>query len=216
MKYIYHHLGLGDHIICNGLVRYFKEKEEMLSLFCYKRNYNNVRYMYRDDENIILQPFDSENDIQTYINENKLSNQLIKIGFENLKGCETFDEAFYLNANVPFCMKFEKFYVKRDYDLEKKIIKELNPNNDRYIFTHSVDYNKIESNLKIIENPTQYNIFNLVSLIENAEEVHLMESSLKCLVNSYKMDKPKFFYHQYVRGYDSYGNTKGLNEFKII
>ena len=25
MKYIYHHLGLGDHIICNGLVRYFKE-----------------------------------------------------------------------------------------------------------------------------------------------------------------------------------------------
>ena len=28
MKYIYHHLGLGDHIICNGLVRHFKETNE--------------------------------------------------------------------------------------------------------------------------------------------------------------------------------------------
>ena len=46
MIYIYHHLGLGDHIICNGLVRFLQKKHNQVSLFCYQHNIENVSFMY--------------------------------------------------------------------------------------------------------------------------------------------------------------------------
>jgi hypothetical protein len=218
MKYIYTHLGLGDHIICNGIVRHYKEIYGKVSVFCKPHNYENVEYMYRDDDNITVLPVGEDWDVNMYIFENNILNDVIKVGFESLSSvnCATFDEGFYLGNGVPFSYRFEKFSFKRDLDLEENIMSELNPNNEKYIFIHNVDKNKINSKLKVIENPIKYSIFNLIKLIENAEEVHLMESSIKCLVNSYKMDNPSFFYHNYVRGYSPYYNTIGLNKFEII
>ena len=51
-KYIRQHLGLGDHIICNGLVRYFCEKHIDVVLFCSSIFYENVKYMFRDLKNL--------------------------------------------------------------------------------------------------------------------------------------------------------------------
>jgi hypothetical protein len=174
--------------------------------------------MYQDDENITVLSVGEDWDVNVYIFENKISKDVIKIGFESLSSvnCTTFDEGFYKGNDVPFSVRFQNFHIDRDFETEKEIMLELNPNNERYIFTHNIDKSKVRSDLKIIENPTNHNIFNLISLIENAEEVHLMESSIKCLVNSYKMDKPTFFYHNYVRGYSPYYNTVGLNKFEII
>jgi DNA-directed RNA polymerase subunit L len=217
MKYIYHHLGLGDHIICNGLVRYIKKFEDVVYVFSKPHNTINVEYMYRDNPNIKVLSVGEDIDVVNYINNNNISDKVIKIGFDKLNNeCNTFDEEFYESLNIPFLVRFDDFYIKRDLDLEQKIIKELNPNNEKYIFTHNIDKSKINTNLKIIDNPVNYSIFNLISLIENAEEVHLMESSIKNLINSYKMEKPKFFYHQYVRNYTPYLNTKGLNDLIII
>ena len=218
MKYIYHHLGLGDHIICNGLVRYYKEIYGKVSVFCKFHNYENVKYMYRDDEDIKVLPEGEDAEVEKFIVLNKIENDLIRVGFTNLNLCDskTFDVCFYEQFKIPFLVRFVNYHVDRDLELERKIINELNPNGEKYIFTHNIDKNKIKSNFKIIENPINHSIFNLISLIENAEEVHIMESSIKCLVNSYKISKPKFFYHQYVRGYSSFANTLGLNKFEII
>lgn len=217
MKYIYHHLGLGDHIICNGLVRHIKKFEDVVYVFCKPHNTKNIEYMYRDNPNIKVLSVGEDIDVMRYINNNKISNKIIKVGFDKLNNkYSTFDEEFYESLNIPFSVRFDDFYIERDLNLEQKIIKELNPNNEKYIFTHNIDKSKINTNLKIIDNPVNYSIFNLISLIENAEEVHLMESSIKNLINSYKMGKPKFFYHQYVRNYTSYLNTKGLNNLEII
>jgi hypothetical protein len=157
-----------------------------------------------------------DNDVKNYVNRNNIHENVIRVGFENSDKGETFDEAFYLGNGLPFSMRFDNFYLERDYELEMKIISELNPENSKYIFVHNVDKNKIRNDLKIIDNPSNYNIFNLISLIANAEEVHLMESSIKCLVNSYKMEKPTFFSHHYVRNYPRFINSIGLNEYKTI
>jgi hypothetical protein len=218
MKYIYHHLGLGDHIICNGLVRYFKEIYSEVSVFCKPHNFNNVSYMYRDDDKIKVLSIGDDNDVYNYIVNNKITNETIWVGFHLMnESIGTFDECFYKIVDLPFEYRFSKFKLQRDFVKEKIVYDELNPKNDKYIFIHGkIDLTKVRSDLKIIENPENYNIFEILKLIENAEEVHLMESSIKCLVNSFEFEKPNFFYHQYVRGYTEWLNSKGKNKFKTI
>ena len=219
MKYIHHHLGLGDHIICNGLVRHYKEIYGEVTVFCDDKNFKNVLYMYRDDDNINVLPIKENGGIPKYISKNKLESDVITVGFDLLKwGVGTFDEGFYDSVNVPFNFRFTKFFFSRDSKKEEEVYNLKNPNNDRYIFFHGkIDKKKVRNDLMIIENPDEYGIFDILKLIENAEEVHLMESSIKNLVNSINMDKPTFFYHKYVRkGYESpFYNAKGLNNFEI-
>jgi hypothetical protein len=211
-------MGLGDHIICNGIVRHLKEIYGEVTVFCKPHNYTNVNYMYRDDINIIVLSVGNDDDVHNYIVINNINQDVIRIGFGGLSfdPSTSFDKDFYKMLEIPFEYRFSKFYLERDLEKEKNILEKLNPNNEPFIFVHDVDLNKVRKDLKIIENPKDFGIFELMSLIENAEEVHLMESSLKCLVNSFKCDKPKFYYHQYVRNYNSYLNSKGLNKFKII
>jgi hypothetical protein len=217
--YIYHHLGLGDHIICNGIVRYFKQSYDVVYVFSKPHNYENLKYMYRDDNNIIILPIGEDYDVNLYIENNGLQDKVIRVGFDKLSSCgnQTFDECFYSTMNLDFKMRYDYFKLDRDINLEKEIYNKLNPDNTPYIFIHgNVDRNKIRNDLKIIENPIEYKIFDLLYLIENATEVHLMESSIKCLVNSMEFVKPKFYYHRYIRQYGDFLNSKGLNDFTII
>jgi hypothetical protein len=219
MKYVYHHLGLGDHIICNGMVRYFKEIYGKIKVFCKPHNYKNVEYMYRDDDNIEVLSIGEDSDVNKYIFENNISSDVIRIGFENLMRYPytKFDESFYNIANIPFEFRFSKFFFERDSAREEEAFNYVNPNNEEYIFIHgNVDRKKIRSDLKIVENPTEFGVFDILKIIENATEVHIMESSIKCLINSYVFDKPSFHYHQYVRGYDESLNSQGKNKFITI
>ncbi len=47
VKTIVHHLGLGDQIMLNGMVRYFTEKENVV-IFAQRKHAESVQFMYRD------------------------------------------------------------------------------------------------------------------------------------------------------------------------
>jgi hypothetical protein len=222
MKYIYHHLGLGDHIICNGLVRHFCDLYNEVSVFCKTNNYENIVCMFSDDDRIKIIPLKDDNEVISYITNNKLHNNLIKVGFDRLwyGNPKTFDIGFYNTANIPFEYRFTKFKFERDFNLEKQIMNELNPTGEDYIFVHddkprgfSIDMNKIRKDLKVIENDIKYNLFHMLGVIENAKEVHLMQSSFKDFINSFRLDKPSFYYHTYVRDYPDSYDTEGYNKF---
>jgi hypothetical protein len=183
------------------------------------QNYENVKYMYRDNPNILIIPLLNDFEVVEYLLKYDLFKDTIKIGFggEINPNSTSFDEGFYFQHNIPFKYRFSKFHLLRDLDLENKIYQKLNPNDEKFIFCHGeIDNNKIRHDLKIIKNPTEYSLFNLITLFEKAEEIHLMESSIKCLVNSYDLINPKLFYHKYVRGYSDWNNTKSLNNFITI
>ena len=226
MKYIYHHLGLGDHIICNGLVRYLQKKFEDVTIFCKPQNYDNVKIMYSDNQKIKILPIGDDFHVESFIYTNNLQMDTLKIGFNKLSEYQTpytFDEGFYGIAGINFKERFDSFYIPRDLNREEEIFKELNPKNESYIFIHddkergfSIDWDKLPKNIKVIENNVKYNLFDMLTIIERADEVHVMQSSIRDLINSYVMNKPKFYLHNYVRGYGDEANTKGLNKFTII
>lgn len=223
LKYIYHHLGLGDHIICNGMVRHFCKKYDNIVLFCYSHYYENVSYMYRDLKNLEIFNFDNEYDIVNFIDNNEsVKSSLIKTGFDNLNGCldrMTFDEAFYHLAGIDFKIRFDEFYFERNLDRENEVCDALNPNDEKYIFIlddpnrgYSIDMKKITSDYKIIRNDYKFKMFDYIKLLENAEEIHMMQTGFLDLVNSYKMNKPKIYRHNYVRNYPNSIHSKGINE----
>ena len=219
MKYIYHHLGLGDHIINNGMVRHFYKEYGAVTLFSYKHNVKNVQYMYRDLEKFQVIGVESDSQADYYISNHNLD--CLKIGFGDLSNVMPelpFDKAFYKLAGLDFSVRFDEFYFERDLEKEKEVLNALNPTGEKYIFIHddasrgfSIDMSRIETDYKVIMNDKRFNVFDYISLIENAEEIHFMQSSFKELMCSYKLDKPILYQHNYVRQYDESMNSSGLN-----
>ena len=223
LKYIYHHMGLGDHIICNGMIRYFCKKYDNVVVFCKDHYYDNINYMYRDLNNLEIFNFLDDEQVVEFINKNiSVKNNLIKPGFQNLDSCldrMTFDEAFYYLAGLDFQIRFDEFYFERNLEKEEEVCKTLNPDGEKYIFVlddpkrgYNIDMTKVNDEYKVIRNDYQFKMFDYIKLLENAEEIHMMQTGFLDMVNSYKMNKPKIYRHNYVRNYPASIHSKGLNE----
>lgn len=228
MKYVYHHLGLGDHFICNGLVRHLYSNHNGIKLFAKTHLKQNIDFMYRDLENLEVIGLKDDEEVERYIRLNSLQKQSIRIGFDKIRAGLpqkdiTFDQAFYLAEGLPFSYRFDKFYIERDLDKEKNLYNNLTQNLDGYVFIHEdpsrgmfLDRARIRSDLPIITNNTNNLITDYLTVLENATEIHVMQSCFKDMINSYLMTKPKIFLHNYVRCYDEYANSKGINKFEVI
>lgn len=208
--YIYHHLGMGDMIICNGIVRHYAEQYDKIFLFSKPTNLKNVMYMYKDNPNIKIIGLD-DLDVINFMLFNSQNEYLVvghkrdyNMGISKF-GCNTFDEGFYKSANIPFEYKWSKFYYQRDIEKEKDIFKNVFGLNegDEYVFMHDDPergrflYERHISKLRRIR-PIEYknvSIFDMIYTIENASEVHLHNSSFMCLVDTMKIKCKKLYYH---------------------
>lgn len=202
---IYHHLGMGDHIVCNGLVRYIKKinPNQKIGVIVKTSNKKNVERMYDDALDIIPIEFKNDQDFINYrIKNNKLN--VIELGFSKMRG--NFDSSFYNCANIPFEKRWECWSLRRDPIQEERIIKELNIEGD-YIFVHDSysggKFNlNIESKLpqirpKLLE--CEQSIFDWIGVMEKAKEVHCVNSSFVHIANSYNFNNKKY-YHNLRRG----------------
>jgi hypothetical protein len=205
MKYIYHHLGLGDHIICNGLVRSLINQKEQYSMFVKPHNRISVEFMYRDLKNLSFIDGD-DSFVRKYISENKIDrNDIILAGFMRHPQSIEFDDSFYLQNNIPFANRWLNFHVERDLDSEQELFKQYDIKEGEYVFIHddeSRNFNIDESyiinkNLPIIR-PKQSltkNIFDYCYLMENSVESHFIDSSFKLIFDSLKLRNDNIFFH---------------------
>lgn len=115
--------------------------------------------------------------------------------------------AYYHTAGIPYQVKFDDFYLKRNHEEEDRVYKKLNPNNDKYVFVHSGRRSiRLNTKYKVIENDPTENIFYQIKLMEKAEEIHCMSSCVMLLVDCLASspiktplsEKPLFF-HWYIR-----------------
>jgi len=210
--YLYHHMGLGDNIICNGMVRELYKSYDKIHIFCFKVYLENVKQMYLDI-NVELFPIDLDGEyvIEPFIRNNKIKN-FKKIGFGDLQlsdvNADNFDMQFYKLAGIVFNKKWDNFYMERNIDKEKFVFNELGLNENEYVFVHDdidrgfkIKEDLLPKNIKIIRPLKTYGLFDYSYIIENAKEIHLMESSYKCLVEHLNLKTNNLYYHTYVRNY---------------
>lgn len=207
--YIYHHLGLGDHIICHGIVRSVCEKlnNEQHTLVLKPQFLESVSFMYKDIKNLNFKTFPNDHEVHLFLNENK-NEQKLYIGHHHLEKVMregyNFDEAFYKQVGLDFQKRWSLFQIERNYNRESELIKRISPPSE-YVFLHdgsergfTIDQKKIQNKkIPVITPKIEYtnNIFDYLSLIENAVEIHCFDSSFKLMIDSVIQDRDNLFYH---------------------
>jgi hypothetical protein len=211
--YIYHHLGLGDMIHLNGMVRYLLSKMEagrQVHVFCKERNMAMTRWMYRDEERVLLESIPTGMregpEVQRVLRENRTKN-FLSVGHRALRAFEQryparfFDELFYMQVGLPYRIRYSHCHWERDYEQEERVFAKLAPRG-AYAFVHddpergySIDSESI--GLPIVRNDVTESIFHLGLLLERAREVHCMESSIRCMIESLSMRGVELYYHNF-------------------
>lgn len=210
------HQGLGDHLICNGLYRSLSEKYDEVIIPVKKKYAKTLNRMLCDLKNIKIYDFPSDltdDIISIYLKIlPKFKYTKLRLGnydFNFLKGSMRFDENFYFQAKINFDMRWEKFYFKRNIKLENELYNFFQIRNQKYIFLHedvqrgfNIDRKYLSKKLKIVSTSIfkrNYDIFDYYKLIENATELHCIESSFAAFIEGLGQISGKKFAHRYAR-----------------
>jgi hypothetical protein len=214
--YIWHHLGMGDHILCNGIVRHYAKLYDKIYLFVKKQFLLNIKFLYRDLVNIdfIDGSGDQDQNVYRYLDIHP-GIPLLKI---SNNGKQPFDQAFYENAKIPFSEKWNSFYLERNLHREKEIYYDILglKDDEEFIFVHDDERSRINEtylhkNIKIIKPNKEIGIFEFGYVFEKAKEIHLMNSSFLCLIDTMELSHSNLNYHTYVRPGAIFTLSKNLN-----
>jgi hypothetical protein len=169
--------------------------------------------MYRDLSNIRFIALDDA-DVKFFMNMNPHNKYLI-VGHTmdwcnklNTGVYKHFDDAFYIAANVPIEDKWNKFYFKRDIEKEKDIYhnKFGLKDGEEYLFIHDdpgrgrhLKPSYIPTGFKIIKSDEHKDVklFDFIYTIENAKEIHLINSSISTLIDTMQIKTGPIFIHKY-------------------
>lgn len=209
--YIYHHLGLGDHIVCNGIIRHYAQSYDRVYVFCKPNNLKNVITMFKDDSKIRILAMDDAS-VRSFMKISPNNNYLI-IGHEKLtqimsnpKNKKSFDEIFYEMAHVPIQYKWEKFNYKRNIKKEQEVFYDAYglKNNEKFAFIHETKERPVHKSInkdlrKVRPDNMEIEFFDYLFLIEKAQEVHVMNSSFMNLIDCIQLKNKGLFYHEYSR-----------------
>ena len=215
--FILTHLGLGDHFWCNGAVRYLATCYDETTVVVKKNNETVVNSMYYDDPSIKFYVINDDSDIypfsprKNYLEDEGYAVYTCGYHTENPAIYE-FPLCFYDDMNISRSCRTEYFYVPT-YD---KAFELYNNINEPYILIHQNSsqkkvnlYNYIQKAypdmlvLDINENhyPENHKFYEKAQsivnqpmlwyklLIENAKEIHCLESSFYCFASHLDLSK---------------------------
>ena len=124
-----------------------------------------------------------------------------------------FDQNFYDQAVINFDFRWSKFEVPRNQKCENEIFRILGCDSGPYIFLHEdksrefiIDRKRIDSKLRVVEPVTglsQFSLFDYRKVLEEASEIHLIESSFAAFAESINLTQ-KLYAHRYARGHALY------------
>lgn len=207
---LYHHLGLGDHILCNALVRHFAARHATLGLFVKRRYLESVRFMYRDNPGIRFFAVRDDREVGDFLHHWPKA-PCIRIGFENLDiSTLSFAESFYQQVGLDYARRWDGM-VQRDRAREEALYHRLVGQPGPYIFVHDdpgrgyvIDRDRLPADLPVVRPQPGLTdiIFDYALVLERATEIHCMDSSFRHVVDTLELSGPRLFLHLYAKGVD--------------
>lgn len=218
-------LGLGDAIICNGLIREKAKEYGKVYIPCWSHNMPSVKFMFSDLPNVIVQEVSNPNEI--FIQQVQHTSN----GAEVLKlGCysgevpvepETFDQAFYRQARVPFSKRWDSFFIP-EVTYEGPLVRTLVEKPCAFICDSpergfKINDSLISDEFMKIRSWNAHKIFDFHGHISHCAELHCINSAFAILSDSIKChEDQKIFLHRYARPYTPYDNFKVRKPWKIL
>jgi hypothetical protein len=206
----------GDHIICNGLYRHFASKYDLCVFPVKKPMLLNVTSMLSDLHNIEYMVWPSfitrrSTYVASYLFK-KLKFDVAKFAWDGddfpSKIPMTWDRNIYHQFSLNFNMRWDNFFAPRNIEKENELYELLGCGTGDYAFVHdspsrnfTIDNSYINPKLIVIKPITKINkfsIFDYRKVLENASEVHCIESSFSALIESINLKKP-LYAHRYAR-----------------
>ncbi len=204
------HLGLGDFFICNGLVREWlsRNPDANITLPCRDDNLVTVSWMYRDlgsrVELIEVPRHDPYPVIFRQIRPKWPSERIVDLTMFSHGAdfkLEEFDREFYRWADIDYRHRWDSFYYKRDRSKELKVRPKIICHDDptRHFTISRKRFPRIR-NATHPRDLLNKNLLNLVGVLEEAEELHAINSCIFCLMENLQPNPDqKRFWHIYPR-----------------
>ena len=181
---MYHHLGLGDHFICNGLVRYALQELQPRRMYIPTKihNFPTVSMMYSDDQRIVCIPIETDADVSILPELNDKIG-LIVVGFEKCR-LKDWDVSFYDSVGISFDIRWNYFKVNRNPIREILLESFLDiKDGEKFILVHEDGSSgnfpiQIKTDLRVVKvKKHSDSLMDWCGVIEKAEEVHCIDSS---------------------------------------
>lgn len=201
---LHHHLGLGDHFICNGLVNHLAERHEVIYLPAKRKNYDTIRCLYSEEP--VVRVFAVDDEFKDVAAFQQMANcPILRVGFEH---CDPrcFDMSFYRQLGIDFAVRYSKFRLPRRIPREDDAYAALAVPGG-YCIVHNEGsrgpyHLKIATDLPVVfitaerarKNELYRNLLNYRKLIQHAEEIHCINSSVIHLVDSLQ-PRARLFFH---------------------
>jgi hypothetical protein len=201
---LYFHQGWTDIINCLALINYYCNKYDKIYLIIredanelinfYTKNINNLQILYEEKINI------DQNGIKYVINKYidkyiYLENfDFLAIGchdnirkdsyqnkFRYIDNC--FVKGFYESYDILYIERVNSFNISRNYEIEDEIYNNFIENNGKeYILYHEIIEN-YDTTKKIVNLNKISNVyFDYIKVLENAIEIHLLDSSWAAII----------------------------------
>jgi hypothetical protein len=198
---VHHHLGIGDHFICNGLVRTLVDRYERIYLPSKRHYHSAVSCLYAEEDRVTVFPVDDESkDIDAFAARHGCP--IIRVGFERCDPWQ-FDRSFYDQLNIPFENRYTRFKLPQVIPHEDELFDRLSPDGP-YCLVHregtvGIFELRIESALPRVYVEKGADPFNNIlafrKLISGAAEIHCINSSVIHLVDGIN-PRGALFYHK--------------------
>lgn len=133
--FVLSHLGLGDCICMNGLVRYLSTKYDKILVVCRDRYETNLRLIYADDNDIELYPVHSQDGILWHFDKDEFENAT--------KNCDTYLASQHLLVdtltNLPFNF-YDDMKIERSVFWDYHHIPHVSAEKDLYTHLQGINY----------------------------------------------------------------------------
>lgn len=210
---LHHHLGLGDHFTCCGLVNTLSEKYDKIYLPCKERNFETVQCLYSENSKVELLKIVGEEHGEVNIFSNQLNLPVVRVGFVPLD-LKNYHMKFYDMVGVEFKKRYLNFKLPKDIKGSEELYQSVVNTYDEYILVHDNSSEQSEyymdlfewrngenSHLPIIKitDKITKNLLQWIKVIQHAKEIHVVPSSVFFLVDSIQSELTSDLYYHNVR-----------------